>query len=83
MDRTAPFLVFLLHSWSLLYWDEKGHGVYLDDRRLEGYRKLLKRLAKDYDIITTVELLDLLATGKIAVTHTEDLAKAERLKGGS
>jgi hypothetical protein len=77
VDRSAPLLVYLLHSWSLLYWDEKGHGAYVDDRRLEGYRKLLKRLAKDYDIITTGELLDLFASGKMAVSHVEDLAKAE------
>jgi hypothetical protein len=83
VDKTAPLLVYLLHSWSLLYWDEKGHGVYVDDRRIEGYRKLLKRLAKDYDIITTAELLDLFASGKMAVTHTEDLSKAELPKGKS
>jgi hypothetical protein len=81
VDRTAPLLVYLLHSWSLLYWDENGHAAYVDDRRIEGYRKLLKRIAKDYDIITTVELLDLLVSGKIAVSHTEDLSKAELPKG--
>ena len=83
VDRTAPLLVYLLHSWSLLYWDENGHGAYVDDRRMEGYRKLLKRLAKDYDIITTAELSDLLACGKMAVSHTEDLSKAELPKGGT
>jgi hypothetical protein len=80
VDRSSPLLVYLLHSWSLLYWDKNGYGTYLDDRRLEGYRKLLKHLSKDYDIITTSELVDLLATGKIAVTHTEDLSKAELRK---
>ena len=80
VDRTAPLLVYLLHSWSLLYWDENGHGAYVDDRRIEGYRKLLKRIAKDYDIITTAELLELLASGKMAVSHTENLSKAERPK---
>ena len=64
-----------------MYWDEKGHGAYLDDRRLEGYRKLLKRLVKDYDIITTEELLDLLASGKMKITPTEDLSPAESAKG--
>ncbi|MXS86207.1 polysaccharide deacetylase [Nitrosomonas sp. HPC101] len=69
--------VFLLHSWSLLYWDEQGHAAYRDNQRLEGYRKLLARLVKDYDVITTAEFLDLHAQGKITTTHTVDLAHAE------
>lgn len=74
----APaFSVFLLHSWSLLYWDENGFGTYQDDRRLENYRKLMKNLSKDYDIITSREFLDLHAQGKIATTHTVDVARAE------
>lgn len=77
VHRKDPLLVFLLHSWSLLYWDENNYGVYRDDQRIEGYRKLLKRLAKDYDIITTAELLELVQQGKIVPTHTEDLARAE------
>lgn len=69
--------VFLLHSWSLLYWDEEGHATYRDDQRVEGYRKLLARLTKDYDVITTAEFLDFHATGRIAMTHTAGLAQAE------
>ena len=69
--------VFLLHSWSLLYWDEMGHATYKDDQRLEGYRKLLSRLTKDYDVITAVEFLELQAQGKIKTTHTVDLARAD------
>lgn len=75
--RQDSLLVFLLHSWSLLYWDENNYGVYRDDQRIDGYRKLLKRLAKDYDIITTAELLELVQQGKIVPSHTEDLARAE------
>jgi len=75
--RDSSFLVLLLHSWSLLYWDENGHGVYRDDKRLEDYRKLVRWLAKDYDIITTADFLDLYERGKINATHTVDLAKAE------
>lgn len=71
------FSVFLLHSWSLLYWDEQGYGTYLDDRRMEGYRKLLMRLTKDYDVITTKDFLDLHANGTIATPHTVDLSRAE------
>lgn len=74
---SPAFSVFLLHSWSLLYWDEHGYGVYRDDRRLEGYRKLLARLTKDYDVITTQDFLDLHARGKITTTQTVDLALAE------
>lgn len=69
--------VFLLHSWSMLYWDEQRHATYRDDQRLEGYRKLLSRLSKDYDIITTAEFLDLHARGKIKTSHTVELARAE------
>ena len=71
------FSVFLLHSWSLLYWDEHRYAIYRDDHRLEGYRKLLSRLSKDYDIITTHDFLDLHARGKIGTTHTVDLSLAE------
>jgi hypothetical protein len=80
LARDSSFLVLLLHSWSLLYWDEHGHGVYRDDKRLEDYRKLVRCLAKDYDIITTADFLDLHAQGKITTTHTVDLAKAELLR---
>ena len=73
----APeFSVFLMHSWSLLYWDEHGYGTYQDDQRIEGYRKLLKKLANDYDIITSRDFLELYAQGKITTTHTVDLANA-------
>lgn len=71
------FAVFLLHSWSLLHWDENGHAEYRDDRRLEGYRKLLARVSKDYDVITTPEFLELHAAGKICTTHEVDLSLAE------
>lgn len=70
------FSVFLMHSWSLLYWDEKGHATYKDDQRLEGYRKLLRKLTKDYDVITTREFLDLHARGKIPISNTVDIEKA-------
>jgi hypothetical protein len=76
------FSVFLLHSWSLLYWDENDYATYRDDQRIEGYRKLLSRLTKDYDVITTAEFLDLHARGKIKTTHTADLACAELKQGG-
>lgn len=75
--ENASFLVLLLHSWSLLYWDENGYAEYRDDRRLEDFRKLMKKLAKDYDIITTADFLDLHARGKIKATHTVDLVQAD------
>ena len=77
VSHRTPFMVFLLHSWSLMYWDENGHGTYKDDARIEGYRNLLKQLTKDYDVITTTELLDLIGRGEIPVPHTEALAAAE------
>ncbi|HNK15195.1 MAG TPA: hypothetical protein PLZ20_11545 [Nitrospira sp.] len=81
-DRPV-FSVFLLHSWSLLHWDENGYGIYRDDQRLEGYRKLLARITKDYDVITTSDFLDLHARGRIALTHTVDLSRAELTGTGS
>lgn len=72
--------VFLLHSWSLLYWDENGHATYRDDQRLEGYRKLLARVSKDYDVITTKDFLDLYARGKICATQSVNVELAELKK---
>lgn len=77
LSGNPDFAVFLLHSWSLLHWDENSHGVYRGDQRLEGYRKLVARLAKDYDVITTAEFLDLQARGKIPLTHEVDISLAE------
>ncbi|ANY15048.1 polysaccharide deacetylase family protein [Bordetella pseudohinzii] len=77
ISGSPSFASFLLHSWSLLYWDENGHASYRDDQRLEGYRKLLGRLTKDYDVITTADFLDLYARGKIRATHSVDLSLAE------
>lgn len=74
---SPAFSVFLLHSWSLLYWDENGHATYRNDERLEGYRKLLARVTRDYDVITTREFLDLHARGKIKTPQTVDLSLAE------
>jgi hypothetical protein len=73
---SPDFSVFLLHSWSLLHWDENGHGVYRDDQRLEGYRKLMSHLTKNYDVITTSDFLDLHARGKISISHTVDVTRA-------
>lgn len=81
-NRDASFLVLLLHSWSLLYWDKNGHAEYRDDRRIEDFRKLIRKLAKDYDIITTEDFLDLYTRGKIKTTHTVDLSLAQMKQGG-
>ena len=77
VSRNTSFIVYLLHSWSLMYWDENGYGIYKDDARIEGYRTFLKRLTKDFDVITTTDLMDLIHCGKIPLSHTEPLAKAE------
>ena len=77
VSRRDGFLVCLIHSWSLLYWDENGYGAYRDDARIEGYRALIKQLSADYDVITTPELLDLIQRGKIPLPHTEDIVNAE------
>lgn len=75
-----PVSVLLLHSWSLLEWDAKGHATYRDDRRIDEYRKIMSKMTKDYDIITTRDFLDLHSRGKIHTTHTVDLNYAEPTK---
>jgi hypothetical protein len=71
------FAVLLMHSWSFLHWNDKRHAMYVDDQRLEGYRKLLSRVSLDYDVITTEDLRDLCARGKIRMSVSADLAHAE------
>lgn len=73
----SSFLVVLLHSWSLLHWDENDQAQYRDDRRVESYRRVVRKLAKDYDIITTRDFMDLHAQGKIVTTRSVDLALTE------
>lgn len=75
--KPAPVTVVLLHSWSLLERDEAGHAVYRDDRLLEGYRKFLRRLVKDCEVITTAEFLELHAQGKIDISRTVNLEQVE------
>jgi len=75
--RSNSLLVLLMHSWSLLYWDKQGFGVYRDDRRIDGYRKLIRQLAKDFDIITTSEFINLYKDRKIQIANTTDLSLAE------
>lgn len=81
-QKAPDLLVLLLHSWSLLYWDENGHGEYRDDKRIEGYRKLLHKISRDYDIVTSTELLDLIQRGKVSADRIEDLSLAA-LKGST
>jgi hypothetical protein len=77
MSNGPSFAVLLMHSWSFLHWNEKRHAMYVDDQRLEGYRKLLSRVSLDYDVITAAELRDLCARGKIRMSSPVDLARAE------
>lgn len=75
-QEESSLLVMLLHSWSLLHWDRNGHAVYRGERRTEDFRRLLKRLTLDYDIITTEDFLDLHRRGKLAATDTVSVSKA-------
>jgi hypothetical protein len=77
VSGTPEFAVFLLHSWSLLNWDEEGHGTYQSEAPLEGYRQLLKKLSKDYDVITTTQVLELRSLGKLPLGQPMDLKLAE------
>ena len=76
----ASFAILLMHSWSFLHWNEKRHAIYIDDQRLEGYRKLLSRVSLDYDVITSPELLDLCSRGKIRMRCPVDIAHADLVR---
>lgn len=67
------FLVCLMHSWSFLYRDDDGYEYYKDDHRKEDFRKMLRKMSRDFDIIDSRDLKDLIDSGKIAVNHTEDI----------
>lgn len=70
------FLVCLMHSWSFLYRDDDGFEYYRDDKRKEDFRKMLRKMSRDFDIIDSRDLKDLIDSGKIVVDHTEDIKKA-------
>ena len=70
------FLVCLMHSWSFLYRDSQGYEYYKDDKRLEDFRTLLRKMSRDFDIIDSRDLKYLIDSGKLEITHTEDLAKS-------
>ena len=69
------FLVCLMHSWSFLYRNAEGYEYYKNDRRMEEYRNMIRKMSRDFDIIDSRELYDLINTGKIKIEHTEDLNK--------
>ena len=67
------FLVCLMHSWSFLYRDDDGYEYYKDDHRKEDFRKMLRKMSRDFDIIDSRDLKELIDSGKITVDHTEDI----------
>ncbi len=69
------FLVCLMHSWSFLHRNEQGFEYYKNDKRMEDFRKMVKKMSRDFDIIDSRDLLDLIKTGKIVLDHTEDISK--------
>lgn len=69
-------MVFLIHSWSFLYRDADGFEVYRDDRLMSRFRKFLKKLSSQCEIITTAELSELIASGEIRLSHVEKVANA-------
>ncbi|MFS2112996.1 polysaccharide deacetylase [Herbaspirillum frisingense] len=69
--------VFLLHSWSLLHWDDNQHATYLGDQRQEEYRRLVASIVKDYDVITTTDFLDLVGRRKIKTKQVVPLERAD------
>ncbi len=69
------FLVCLMHSWSFLYRNSEGYQYYQDDKRLEEFRTLLRRMSRDFDIIDSRDLKYLIDSGKLEITHTEEISK--------
>ena len=65
--------VMLLHSWSFLDWDSKGYAYFKNDKKINDFNKIVKRLVKDYDVITTRDLLDLIQQNKIQASHQVSL----------
>lgn len=68
--------VFLIHSWSFLRRNKEGYQYYDGDGIMDGFRKFLRQLTLDYDVIVTTDLDDLIARGEISISHTEDIEKA-------
>lgn len=78
LNKNDRVLMVLLHSWSLLYWDDHGYAIYRNDKRIDDFRKMMRRLTLDYDVITTAEYLDLVAKGKIDMPdETMDITLAD------
>jgi hypothetical protein len=65
--------VLLLHSWSFLDWDTKGFAYFKNDKKISDFKKILKQLVKDYDVITTNDLLDLIQQNRIQVSDQVSL----------
>ncbi len=76
LPKSESPAVFLLHSWSFLRRDKNGYEVYANDRSLSGFRKFLRRLSLDYDVVTCRDLPDILATGGLGPLPVEDIEKA-------
>ncbi len=76
IPKENTFVVALMHSWSFLERNNDGHAIYVNDKAMQGYYSFVKRLSKDYDIITSQELLDLIQSGKIKINHTENVQSA-------
>ena len=66
----TPLCVLILHSHALLHADGDGYMTYRDDRRAEELLRLARRLTRDYDVVTSVELLGLIEAGRVVPDHT-------------
>lgn len=76
LSNTVNPAVFLIHSWSFLHRNKKGYEVYVSDRAMNGFRKFLRKLCLDYDIVTSKDLPDLINRGVLTPYYVEDLEKA-------
>src|SRR6478609_2672069 len=70
--------VLVLHSWSLLRRDDKGHYQYIGREAIERFEALLASLAGYADVIDTEAAVALMEGG--ALGPAQDLALAERTR---
>lgn len=69
--------IFLIHSWSFLHRNKQGYEVFRSGRPMENFRKLVRLLQQEYDIITSKDLDYLIEKGEIKTSHVEDIHHAD------
>lgn len=69
--------IFLIHSWSFLHRNHEGYEIYQNDELMDNFRKFVRRLTLDFDIVTTKDLEELIADKKIEINSIQDIHQAD------